>query len=144
MKQRTRAIILFTVCAIVLSAVGLGVSKIISAFSWHSVDAIVTSVYDGDTLTLMYIKPNALPTHIRLYSIDAPEIGDKGSYEARDELRYLALGKRVTVKHYNRLTYGRLLAYVEVDGLDLTAAMLRSDLVSVLCIHPEERHQYRR
>jgi endonuclease YncB( thermonuclease family) len=111
---------------------------------WHSLNAIVTSVYDGDTLTVMYAKPNKLPAHIRLYSIDAPEIGDNGSYEARDELRYLALGKRVTVKHYSRLTYGRLLAYVEVDGLDLTAAMLRSDLVSVLCIHPEERHQYRR
>jgi len=72
----------------------------------------VVSVYDGDTFTL------ATGDKVRLADINAPEVGEKGSIEARDYLSSLVRQKTVylDIDDMNRTDkYGRLVCVVYVD-----------------------------
>jgi endonuclease YncB( thermonuclease family) len=118
---------------------------------WSSTHAFVTYVYDGDTLTVRYLSLSTkLPTDIRLYSIDAPELPLGEGYDSRDYLRSMCNGKYVTIKYWGAgtLTYGRLLAYVSIadpDGgeTDLSCAMLHQGYAKVKMLHPEEQKKSR-
>jgi micrococcal nuclease len=89
--------------------------------------AVVTRVVDGDTLELDNGKT------VRLIGIDTPEVyggTDCGGPQASAYMERIASGRRVSVHtdptqdRYDR--YGRLLAYLEADGMDLGEAVLRS------------------
>jgi len=71
----------------------------------------VTRVIDGDTFEL-YLKDK-----VRLICIDAPELGSKGSYEAKEFLESLILDKEVRLeKDISEIDkYGRLLRYAWVN-----------------------------
>ncbi|MEM2125749.1 MAG: thermonuclease family protein [Candidatus Methanosuratincola sp.] len=78
------------------------------------IDMISTavSVHDGDTFTL------ATGDRVRLADLNAPELGEEGSYEARDYLSSLILHKTVYLDvddKYRKDTYGRLVCVVYVD-----------------------------
>lgn len=82
----------------------------------------VARVVDGDTIDL------SDGTTVRLIGIDAPERGVCGHGEATSRLRQLVEGKAVTLvpgARQDRDRYGRLLRYVEVDGLDVDLTMIR-------------------
>jgi micrococcal nuclease len=89
--------------------------------------ALVAEVVDGDTLRL------ATGEHVRLIGVDAPETD--GPYTRVEPLgpevaafvRRVALGRHVRLEfdRERRDPYGRTLAYVSVDGLDLNADLLR-------------------
>jgi len=74
-------------------------------------DNYVLDVIDGDTLIL------ASGERVRLICINTPELGDSGSYEAKDFLESLVLGKDVRLEKdvSERDEYGRLLKYVYVN-----------------------------
>lgn len=79
----------------------------------------VSRIIDGDTLDTSIGR-------IRLYGIDAPEIGERCSRDATEELRRLA-GNRVMVEDGPRLVdrFGRRLAYLyRVDGQSIDAALI--------------------
>lgn len=87
--------------------------------------AIITKVYDGDTLTAeidLGFKMWAKKVKLRLVGVDTPEIRTKDPVEkelaikARDRVRELCLGKEVIVKTHGKGKYGRWLASVYVDG----------------------------
>lgn len=82
----------------------------------------VTSVIDGDTIDV------AGGERVRLIGIDSPERGACGYAEASAALRSL-IGRRPVVlvpgARDDRDRYGRLLRYVEVDGVDANLEMLR-------------------
>lgn len=72
----------------------------------------VVSVYDGDTFTL------ATGERVRLADLNAPEIGESGSYEARDYLSSLVRQKTVYLDvddKYRTDYYGRLVCVVYVE-----------------------------
>jgi len=72
----------------------------------------VTSVHDGDTFTLVTGE------RVRLADLDAPELGEPGSYEARDYLDSLVYQQTVYLDVddlYRTDTYGRLVCAVYVD-----------------------------
>src|SRR4029079_6759569 len=81
--------------------------------------AIVTKVYDGDTITVdldMGLRVWQKEIDVRLFGINAPELKgathDKGVL-SRDALRaLLPLGSKVTVMSHAYEKYGRLLATV--------------------------------
>jgi len=78
--------------------------------------AYVTTVIDGDTFDV------STGDRIRLADINAPEYGEKGFYEAKNQLISLVSNKRVYLDvddKYNKDQYGRFvcLVYTEYNSL---------------------------
>lgn len=91
----------------------------------------IVAVTDGDT-----IKLNG--ERVRLKGIDAPEIfspecrDEKRKGErAKAELQRLVDGRWLTLERHGRDRYGRTLAIVFADGVDVNAAMIASGLAVV-------------
>lgn len=87
--------------------------------------AQVSHVSDGDTL---WVKPVAggAPRKLRLQGLDAPEICQTGGVASREALGQLVLNKRVQVTVKYEDTYGRGLARLVVNDLDVGAALVQS------------------
>jgi micrococcal nuclease len=113
---------------------------IISIF--HSVypktqEGIVVRVLDGDTIEL----ENG--DRIRLLGIDAPEIGEPFSQEAKLALEGMLLGKRVTIEKdaaWNKDKYGRLLRYVFLEDELVNCEMVRLGLAENLAGEVSKYH----
>jgi len=96
---------------------------------WCGVDALVTHVYDGDTLFAAGVG------RVRLLGIDAPELGGRFerpapfAVEARERLQALALRRwvRLECDDDRQDSYRRRLAYVFVGGRRLVNAQLVRD-----------------
>lgn len=83
----------------------------------------VTRVVDGDTVDM------SDGSTIRLIGIDSPEQGECGYEDATRHLESLVLGKPVTLTPGARDDvdrYGRLLRYLDVDGVDANRAQLEA------------------
>ena len=93
-------------------------------------DGLVTKVYDGDTLTV--INPLGLAEKIRLSKLDAPELkafkwGEQPyGQQARDALFNLCAGKIATVVKKSKDKYGRTVASVNCQNIDVTAYMIQN------------------
>jgi micrococcal nuclease len=95
--------------------------------------AIITSVYDGDTITAdidLGFGIWAKNQKIRMYKINAPEIRGASREQgliSRDYLRSLILGKEVILKTYkdSKEKYGRWLGWlVSLNGINVNDNML--------------------
>ena len=94
---------------------------------------IVTSVHDGDTLTVLNEKN--VKENIRITKIDTPEEPYKlrGQFipkqpyadEARDALKELCLGKQAEVRRVGK-SYSRSVAFVSCGGVDVTEYQLKN------------------
>lgn len=104
--------------------------------SLYHYKAIVTKVYDGDTITVSvdlgmnFYRKN---TKIRLYEINAPELRGKTLKEARasrDYLRKMILNKEVVIQTFKdkKGKYGRYLANVWIK-LDKKWSCINSIMV---------------
>ncbi|MCI0723818.1 MAG: thermonuclease family protein [Acidobacteria bacterium] len=82
-----------------------------------AVRAQVREVIDGDTFRTAKI--------IRLANVDAPELSQPGGQAAKKKLESLIGGKEVVYDEKAHDNYGRIVAQVSVDGLDVNAAMNR-------------------
>ncbi|MDP2090708.1 MAG: thermonuclease family protein [Candidatus Gracilibacteria bacterium] len=93
----------------------------------------VLEVSDGDTIKIDY---NGTKTTVRLIGVDAPEsfttrFGYKECFgdEASDYLKKLLKGKKVGVELDNSQgqldKYGRLLAYIKLDGENINAKLIQ-------------------
>ncbi|UMG93548.1 thermonuclease family protein [Nocardioides sp. TF02-7] len=107
---------------------------------------VVTYVVDGDTLEL------GNGERVRLVGIDTPERGECGYEKARDRLAGLVEGERVTLgeSDEDRDGYGRLLRYVDLDGVDAGLELLEAGLARARYdsrdgygAHPRERRYIR-
>lgn len=98
--------------------------------------AQVAAVYDGDTFTL------SSGDKVRVSGINAPEIKPLEPYavEARDATAELVMGNVVTLEYgsVQRDSYGRLLAWVRVEGRPLEVELLERGLAHVMVIPPLE------
>jgi len=85
--------------------------------------ATVTRVIDGDTFVINGGE------RVRIIGIDTPEINEEHYAEAKAELEDMVLNKEVIlVKDVSETDrYGRLLRYVEVDGLDVGYELVCSE-----------------
>jgi endonuclease YncB( thermonuclease family) len=85
----------------------------------------VIKVYDGDTITIVSKLPySGSPKYkfsVRLAGIDSAEMSSKNvkAIEARDALSSKIMGKQVTLKNVKTEKYGRILADVHLDGMNL-------------------------
>jgi len=97
----------------------------------------VVKVYDGDTITIigrvMY-NPRLFTFQIRLNDIDCPELRSKDPVEkematiAKNFLSDIIYEKMVVLKVTGLDKYGRLLAHVYHDGVQLNDLMLTNRL----------------
>jgi len=85
-----------------------------------SYTARVTGVHDGDTVRVT--DAHGAKRRIRLAYIDAPETDQAYGLASRDRLRGLILGKTVQVRVTDTDQYGREVAYLFSDGLDVNLA----------------------
>ena len=104
--------------------------------------ALVDRVIDGDTIVL------ATGEKIRYLLIDAPETtnGHDDCYGSNASTfnSDLVAGKTVDLAYDTTCTdmYGRLLAYVSVDGTDVNALMVQRGYACVLFIPPDGKDRY--
>lgn len=89
--------------------------------------AWVSWVMDGDTLLLLP-QGQKEPVKVRVDGIDAPETCQPGGEAARDAMIRLALRKTVQVQAFATDHYGRQVAKVSVEGMDLGAEMVRTGM----------------
>ena len=96
----------------------------------RKVPVLVTYITDGDSLRVRVLerrnRPAAQETPVRLYAIDAPEIGQRYSGRARSHLAQLAQGRLyldvVEIDRYNRIV---AVAYRRLPKDSLNLAMVR-------------------
>ena len=77
----------------------------------------VTKVSDGDSLRSGKLR-------IRIFGIDAPELGQPYGRESRESLAELVFGKQIAVLAISRDTAGPAICQVSVDGRDVSAALV--------------------
>lgn len=96
-------------------------------------------VVDGDTVDVDGVG------RIRFVGVNTPERGESGYQEAKDYVKNMCLGKTVYLdiddeKHYDK--YGRVLAVIYVDGVNLNAELLKRGYAEVMYIPPSEFDPY--
>ena len=72
-------------------------------------------VIDGDTFKTLNI--------IRLEGVEAPELDQPGGKEAKQKLESLILDKDITYEEKARDDFGRIVAQVWIDSLNVNDAM---------------------
>lgn len=97
--------------------------------------AVVTSVYDGDTITL------DTGDRVRLRWVNTPELKPHEDYgpEARDYASALVQGKMVTLIYGSALRdgYGRLIAGVMVEDKNLSLELIKQGYGHLFVIPPD-------
>lgn len=95
----------------------------------------VSEVIDGDTFVVG-------GQHIRLIGINAPEIGEPCSLEAKYKLAELIKGKKVRLEADTgeKDEYGRLLRYVYIDNLFVNAEIVRLGLARFEEVEPNVKY----
>ncbi len=83
--------------------------------------ARVTLVIDGDSLV---VERAGRSYQVRLWGIDSPEWGQRFSHAAKALCRDLAEGRIIRMQEKDRDMYGRIVAFVEVDGRVLNEEMI--------------------
>ncbi|VFJ13477.1 thermonuclease family protein [Candidatus Nitrosocosmicus franklandus] len=94
-------------------------------------DGIATKVIDGDTLDVSTQEGDVIT--IRLALIDAPERNEPGFNEAKSFVTEQCLNKNVEVDPDNNqgLTYGRTVAVVYCEGINVNEAILDNNLADI-------------
>ena len=91
----------------------------------RSFSAIVVAIHDGDTIS---VRTSRETIRIRLEGIDCPEHRQPYSARAKRFMSELVHGKAVTVDGRGEDQYGRLLARVRVDGVEVNETLVRNGL----------------
>lgn len=99
--------------------------------------AVAVDVIDGDTIDVQF--PDGRIDRVRLLGINTPEDGECYSTEATEELERLVVGEAVVLvaDESDRDQYHRLLRYVENDGADVSALLVRDGFAVVVVREPD-------
>ena len=95
-----------------------------------TLDAHVARVIDGDTIQI--ISPKKKLQHVRLYGIDAPELGQKSGVASSRYLSNRIENKRVHIVLHGTDYYGRLLGEIyDNNGQNINKEMVQFGLAWV-------------
>jgi endonuclease YncB( thermonuclease family) len=89
---------------------------------------LVVGVSDGDKITVLH---EGKGEKIRLYGIDAPEIGQAFGKKAKQFTFDRVYGKTVNVETRDKAPYGRTNGIVIVDGKSLNESLIKNGLAWV-------------
>jgi endonuclease YncB( thermonuclease family) len=87
--------------------------------------ARVIAVLDGDTVLVLPESGGRHPAKVRLAEIDAPEKQQAFGEASRRSLSGMVLGRQVKVAVQAVDRYGRMVAHLDLDGLDVNAEQIR-------------------
>ena len=90
--------------------------------AWAATPVRVVGVSDGDTIRV--ITADSKQIKIRLHGIDAPEDGQAYGKVSTKGLRSLLAGRQVSIEPTGSDRYGRTVALVYADGLNVNEAMV--------------------
>ena len=90
----------------------------------------VITVIDGDTFVVLDKAGNKFK--VRLWGVDAPEIGQKAGKASKEFANNLLNNKWVVLRHKGIDKYGRNVCKVIIDKKDLALLMLRAKQAYVL------------
>lgn len=133
--------ILAIVCLLLLSGCGL-IDSTDTSGTTDRIDVDVTSVIDGDTIKIMY---EGKEETVRYLLIDTPEtnhpkLGEQplGKEATKENKRIIESGDvSIEFDVGDRFDdYGRMLAYIYVDGESVQEQMLKSGLARVAYVYP--------
>ena len=90
----------------------------------------VLKIMDGDTIVMSYQSSVPMKEKVRLLNVNTPERGEPGFRQAAQALKKLVANKTVRLEFETpnlpkRDRYGRLLAYVMADGLNVNVELVR-------------------
>ena len=91
-------------------------------FDAEQLEGRVVRVVDGDSLELL--DEHDQQHRIRLFGIDAPEQGQAFGRRAKESLADLVAGRTVTAHIMDEDPYGRLVALIEVDGVEVNQRLI--------------------
>ncbi len=100
----------------------------------------VVAISDGDTFTLL--TANKEQRKIRLAEIDTPEKGQPYGQKAQAVLSQLIFNKQVRVVQTDIDRYGRVIARVYLDNLDVNVEMIKSGAAWVYRQYAEDQKLY--
>lgn len=82
---------------------------------------LVIRVIDGDTFQIAgyWNFQGSTGDRVRIALFDAPELHTSAGERAKEKLERLILQKRVELRNYRSLSYGRLVCDVFLDGKDI-------------------------
>lgn len=90
----------------------------------------VEYVVDGDTLA---VTANNRKAYVRLLGIDAPELPSNAGMQSKNALEMqLKTHRQVKLETYGNDKYGRVLAYVWLDGKNLSREQVRLGVAKVV------------
>src|SRR5690242_16918136 len=126
----SRRIAVLVLCAAVAVALALAVLHAVAGSASPPASGVVSRVVDGDTVI---VRAGGRDLRVRLLGIDTPETVDPdrpvGCFgpEASAYTKHLLTGRSVSLVYDRELhdRYGRLLAYVYVQGRFVNAALIR-------------------
>lgn len=122
MKHDMNCIAARLICAVLFCASGLAHSEALQPGSGQAFTAKVIAVLDGDTVL---IKRASGLLKIRLAEIDAPEKSQTFGETSKRSLSGMVMGKQVKFVSETMDQYGRMVAHLSVDGLDVNAEQIR-------------------
>ncbi len=93
------------------------------ALAWSATPVRVVGVSDGDTIRVVV---GGKETKVRLHGIDAPENGQAYGNVATKGLRSLLAGRQVSIEPMDTDRYGRTVAMVYADGLNVNETMIHN------------------
>ena len=85
----------------------------------------VIRVSDGDTITVLL---NEKPIKIRLYGVDCPERGQDFGTKAKQFTSRMAFGKQARIDPVEEDRYGRVVAWVWFEDINLNRELVRAGL----------------
>lgn len=110
------------ICAVLLCMNGWAHGEALRPGSGQEFTAKIIAVLDGDTVL---IKRASGLLKIRLAEIDAPEKAQTFGETSKKSLSGMVLGKQVKIVSQAIDQYGRMVAHLSVNGLDVNAEQIR-------------------
>ena len=102
--------------------------------------ATVIGISDGDTLTVL--NENKEQIRIRLAEIDAPEARQPFGTKSKQSLSELCFGKQAQIKARVKDQYGRTVARVTCDGIDVNAEQVNRGMAWVYRKYAKDHSLY--
>jgi endonuclease YncB( thermonuclease family) len=117
LARRLRPVITFVALAVLFAMQGF----LKAASPREEFAGVVRRVVDGDTLHL-----HGVAEPLRLWGVDAPELGEPGGFKSADHLQSLVAGRRLACKEMDIDRYQRIVArcLIAETGEEVNALMI--------------------
>ncbi len=96
----------------------------------------VIGITDGDTIKILHERR---PVKVRLGNIDAPEKRQPFGAQSKQSLAALCFGKDAQIKVQNIDRYGRIVALVSCNGVDVNRAQVQRGMAWVYPQYNKDR-----